>query len=103
MKSDLWIELKQEIENQGLDWREHRIQQMKSLTTRQAAQQAAKSLGLDTTGSHEEIIIRLVDNDCFGGPIQDNTVYIEEEGEAVPVIRKKGVLGHLRWKKVYNR
>lgn len=96
--SELWVSSRDEVESYGSDWETQRYESLHSLGLN-TLRKAAAVLDIPTDKSRDEIAQSLTDVDCFRGPIGDETVYQEREANAVPIIGKRGVLGHKEWKR----
>lgn len=96
--SDLWVDSRDEVESYGCDWETERYESLHDLGLN-TLRMAAAVLDIPTDQSRDEIAQSLTNADCFRGPASDETVYQEREGDAVAIIGKRGVLGHMEWKR----
>lgn len=94
--SDLWTEGKREAETAGVQWDRQRRSGLKTLDLNEL-RMAAAVVGVDPSVSKSELVTALVEASCFLGPIGDETVYCEREGEAIPLLTKQGVPPHTSW------
>lgn len=97
--SDLWNTSREGVESDGADWDEHRKQALATVGLNNL-RKAASVIGLSSVGtsmSKDELARELTGADCFLGPIGDDTIYQERDGEAVPVIGRRGAPSHKRW------
>lgn len=95
-KSEKWLAGKREVEAHGVEWDEQRKSELRLIQIN-VLRKIAAELRLDTTGSKEELIQRLIENNCFRGPVGDDTVYCEVDGRAIPLVGIRGSFGYRRW------
>lgn len=97
--SDLWKTSRDAVESDGGDWDEHRKQALATINLNNLRKAAAvvESLTPAPSMGKDELTQELTKANCFLGPIGDETIYQERDGEAVPIAGRRGIPSHKRW------